>query len=214
MSPLTRLKCLEKLGCSLAEGLLKMADLVLNSLGEQADCFPVSFLPLYDWMLWGNCSIFGCSCLKPARKLVWEAEKGRHWALSFLKENYVIPTTGPSLQVSLPCPKVCVSRTFQTSLSTIRMCLPRCEQIFCEILPFLEKQQFSLLGMWLQVGYKWGPELISPQSPPLMISNPLVTYCGGVSNHSPGPFVEVHPERRLINMRLLWMLLDGDWSFY
>lgn len=70
MSPLTRLKCLEKLGCSLAEGLLKMADLVLNSLGEQGDCFPVSFLPLYDWMLWGNCSIFGCSCLKPARKLV------------------------------------------------------------------------------------------------------------------------------------------------
>lgn len=70
MSPLTRLKCLEKLGCSLAEGLLKMADLVLNSLGEQADCFPVSFLPLYDWMLWGNCSIFGFSFLKPARKLL------------------------------------------------------------------------------------------------------------------------------------------------
>lgn len=92
-----KIKCLEKLGCSLAEGLLKMADLVLNSLGEQGDCFPVSFLPLYDWMLWGNCSIFGFSFLKPARKLLWEAEKGRHSALSFLKENSVIPTSGPSL---------------------------------------------------------------------------------------------------------------------
>lgn len=82
-------------------GLLKMADPVLNSLREHGHCFLVSFLPLYDWMLWGNCSVFGCSCLKPARKLVWEAEKGRYSALSLLKENSVVPHHRPK-PTSLP----------------------------------------------------------------------------------------------------------------